>query len=64
VLKYIGARAVKIDRFFIQNLANDNTDAAIVRAIISLAHSMGMIVIAEGIETEGQLEAIRRPRPC
>lgn len=58
-LKYLEAKAVKIDRFFIQNIANSSTDAAIVKAIISLAHSMGMTVIAEGIETEEQLEAIR-----
>ena len=61
-LKYLEAKAVKIDRFFIQNLANSATDAAIVRAIISLAHSMGMTVIAEGIETEEQFQAIRQLR--
>jgi EAL domain-containing protein (putative c-di-GMP-specific phosphodiesterase class I) len=59
-LKHLEARAIKIDRFFIQNIARDRNDAAIVRAIVAMAHSMGMQVIAEGIETQEQLDAIRR----
>jgi EAL domain-containing protein (putative c-di-GMP-specific phosphodiesterase class I) len=61
-LKHLNARAIKIDRFFIQNVAHDANDAAIVKAIVSMAHSMGMEVIAEGIETEEQLAAIRAMR--
>jgi len=62
-LKYLKPVAIKIDRFFIQNLAFNSADAAIVKAIIFLAHSLDMVVIAEGIESQEQLEAIRALRP-
>jgi EAL domain-containing protein (putative c-di-GMP-specific phosphodiesterase class I) len=62
-LKYLKPVAIKIDRFFIQNLAFNSADAAIVKAIIFLAHSLDMVVIAEGIETEEQLKAIQALRP-
>ncbi len=61
-LKQLDVRAIKIDRFFIQNIAHDLHDAAIVKAIISMAHSMGIQVVAEGIETQEQLEALRSMR--
>jgi diguanylate cyclase (GGDEF)-like protein/PAS domain S-box-containing protein len=57
-LKHLQVYAIKIDRFFIQNLAHDKNDAAIVRAMASMAHSMGLMVIAEGIESEDQLSAL------
>jgi diguanylate cyclase (GGDEF)-like protein/PAS domain S-box-containing protein len=58
-LKQLDVRAIKIDRFFIQNIAHDPHDAAIVRAIVSMAHSMGIQVVAEGIETKEQLDAVK-----
>lgn len=53
---------IKIDRFFIQNLTDDPRDAAIVRAVIAMAHSLGIKVVAEGVESEAQMEFLRNLR--
>lgn len=50
---------LKIDRSFISNLPAQKGALAIVRATISLGHSLGMSVMAEGVETQEQLERIR-----
>jgi diguanylate cyclase (GGDEF)-like protein/PAS domain S-box-containing protein len=54
-LKRFPIDALKIDRAFIRDVTVDPDDAAIALAIIGLAHSMKIKVIAEGVETEGQL---------
>ncbi len=58
-LKMLPVNAVKIDKFFVQNVVGDPFDAAIVRAIISMAHSLNLKVIAEGVENTEQLEFLR-----
>jgi diguanylate cyclase (GGDEF)-like protein len=50
---------LKIDRSFISELTTNVADASIVRAIISLAHSLQLKVVAEGVETAYQLELLR-----
>ena len=58
-VKQLPLDAIKIDRSFIRNLHNSSVDQAIVSAIISMAHSMKLRVVAEGVETEEQLAVIR-----
>ncbi|WP_321369030.1 EAL domain-containing protein [uncultured Desulfuromusa sp.] len=58
-LKSLPIDVVKIDRFFIKDLLVSRKDAAIVKAIISMAHSMEMKVIAEGIEKHEQYEVLK-----
>ncbi len=53
-LKKLPINSVKIDQSFVQNCIEDSQDAAIIQAIISLAHSLDLKVIAEGVETKAQ----------
>jgi EAL domain-containing protein (putative c-di-GMP-specific phosphodiesterase class I) len=53
-LRRLPADALKIDRSFIKGLGEDVSDTAIVRMVIELAHTLGMEVIAEGVESWGQ----------
>ena len=52
--------AIKIDRSFVDSLVNEEKSRSLVRALVSLGRGMGCELIAEGIETEGQLEALRK----
>ncbi len=54
---------IKVDRTFLRDIPQNEDDAAIVTAIIVLAHSLGLRVVTEGVETEGQL-AFLKERGC
>lgn len=57
-LKNLPMDELKIDKSFIQNLGQDSGDEAIIRAAVDLAHSFGMNVVAEGVETQEQLQSV------
>ncbi len=61
-LKRFPVDTVKIDRAFVRDLSVDPNDLAITQAIIAMGHSMGLKVVAEGVETAVQLEILRRHR--
>ena len=51
---------IKVDRSFVGEMCERVEDALIIEAVITLAHSLGIRTIAEGVETVEQLEALRR----
>ena len=62
-LKRLPADEVKIDQYFVRDVATDSNDAAIVGSIVAMAHELNLKVVAEGVETEQQL-AFLRDRRC
>ncbi|WP_457420143.1 putative bifunctional diguanylate cyclase/phosphodiesterase [Roseateles sp. P5_E7] len=61
-LRRLPVSQLKIDRSFIQDLETSADARAIVKAVIELAHALGLEVVAEGVETEGQAEVLRAKR--
>jgi diguanylate cyclase (GGDEF)-like protein len=59
-LKHLPIDTLKIDRAFVRDMASDANDAAIVRAIVGVAKSLGLMLVAEGIESAEQLDCLRR----
>lgn len=57
-LKHLPIDKIKIDRSFIQGVEHSADDAAIVQGVISMAHHLGIKVVAEGIETEAQRDIL------
>ncbi len=58
-LKQLPARELKIDKLFISSLASSHRDPLIVRSTIDLAHALGMVVTAEGVETPEAFALLR-----
>jgi EAL domain-containing protein (putative c-di-GMP-specific phosphodiesterase class I) len=59
-LKHLPIDTLKIDRAFVRDMAVDANDAAIVSAIVGIAKSLGLHLVAEGIEAAEQLDCLRR----
>jgi EAL domain-containing protein (putative c-di-GMP-specific phosphodiesterase class I) len=58
-LKQLPADILKIDKSFVDDIEKDKESRQIARAIISLSHILGKTVVAEGVETTGQLKLLR-----
>jgi diguanylate cyclase (GGDEF)-like protein len=57
--KQLPVDVLKVDKSFVQNIGTDEEDEAIVRSTIELAHSLGVVVVAEGVESEDVLHRLR-----
>jgi EAL domain-containing protein (putative c-di-GMP-specific phosphodiesterase class I) len=58
-LKRLPVSEVKIDKSFVLNMQHDDNDAVIVRSIVDLARNLGLLVVAEGVETTEIWDALR-----
>jgi EAL domain-containing protein (putative c-di-GMP-specific phosphodiesterase class I) len=63
LMKQFPIDTLKIDRSFVRNLPDDSEDEAIAQAIISMGKALGMMIVAEGVETTAQ-EDFLRDRGC
>ena len=59
-LKQLPLDQLKIDRSFVNDIATNPSDAIMVRTVIDMAHNFRLNVIAEGVETEAQLEFLKK----
>jgi EAL domain-containing protein (putative c-di-GMP-specific phosphodiesterase class I) len=59
-LKWLSARTLKIDRSFVAELGSDPHGATIIELVMGMAGSLSLDVVAEGVETAGQLSELRR----
>ncbi|MBN2645587.1 MAG: EAL domain-containing protein [Desulfuromonadaceae bacterium] len=59
-LKHFPINRLKIDRSFVKDLSQDSDDAILVNAIVALAHSLKLEVVAEGVETDEHIAFLRR----
>jgi EAL domain-containing protein (putative c-di-GMP-specific phosphodiesterase class I) len=59
-LKQLPVREIKIDKSFVMGMADSENDAVIVRSIIDLAHNIGLVVIAEGVEDERSYHTLEK----
>lgn len=59
-LKRLPIETIKVDRTFIRDIPHDPDDVAITRAILAMAHSLKLDVVAEGIESEEQLQLLKK----
>jgi len=58
ILHALPINKLKIDRCFVRNIEGDDANRAIVRATISMARALGLLTLAEGVETQGQFQSL------
>jgi diguanylate cyclase (GGDEF)-like protein/PAS domain S-box-containing protein len=59
LLRHFPVDTIKVDRSFVQGVERDAKDTAITSNVVALAHALGLVAVAEGIETDGQLAHMR-----